>query len=112
MDDELFQQVHRCQDIEGVSPAKEAFSFKDRRAEKILQSITLKGESRYQIGLLWKDNVDLPNNRWVAERQFSGLEQCLETDSNWKQLNHKTIDDDLAKGYIIRVPPNDSIVNK
>ena len=114
MDDELFQQVHRWmrQDIEGVSSAKKAFSSNDRRAEKILQSTTTKVEGRYQIGLLWKENVDLPNNRWVAERQLSGLEQRLEKDSNLKQLYQKTIDDDLAKGYIVRVPPNDTTVKK
>ena len=114
LDDELFQQVHRWmrQDIEGVSSAKKAFSSNDRRAEKNLQSTTTKVEGRYQIGLLWKENVDLPNNRWVAERQLSGLEQRLEKDSNLKQLYQKTIDDDLAKGYIVRVPPNDTTVKK
>ena len=114
MNDELFQQNHRWmrQDIEGVSSAKKVFSSNDRRAEKILQSTTTKVEGRYQIGLLWKENVDLPNNRWVAERQLSGLEQRLEQDSNLKQLYQKTVDDDLAKGYIVRVPPNDTTVKK
>ena len=101
-----------CQDIEGVSSAKKAFSSNDRRPEKILQSTTTKVEGRYQIGLLWKDNVDLPNYRWVGERQLSGLEHCLEKDSNLKPLYQKTINDYLAKSYIVQVLPNYTTVKK
>ena len=54
----------------------------------------------------------MPNNRWVVERQLSSLEKRLEKDSNLKQLFQKTIDDHLARGYIVQVPPNDTTVKK
>ena len=112
MDDKLFQEVHSWmrQDTEGVSSTKKAISANDRRAERIFQSRTTKIDGRYHIGLPWNENVDLPINRWVAERQLSSLDQRLEKDSNLKELYQKTID--VARGYIVQVPPNDTIVKK
>ena len=114
LDDELFHQVQNWMrlDNEGVSSTKKAFSANDRRAEKILQSTTTKIGDRYQIGLLWKPNVDLPNNRWVAERQLRTLEQRLQKDPTLKEQYKKTIDDDLAKGYIVEVPTVDATLKK
>ena len=91
---------------------KKAFSANDRRAENILQSTTTKVGDRYQIGLLWKPNVDLHNNRWVAERQLRTLEQRLQKDPTLKEHYKKTIDDDLAKGYIVEVPTVDATLKK
>ena len=103
LDDEHFHQVQNWMrlDNEGVSSTKKAFSANDRRAENILQSTTTKVGDRYQIGLLRKPNVDLPNNRWVAERQLRTLEQRLQKDPTLKEQYKKTIDDDLANGYIV-----------
>ena len=110
LDDELFHQVQNWirLDNEGVSLTKKAFSANDRRAENILQSTTTKVGDRYQISLLWKPNVDLPKNRWVAERQLRTLEQRLQKDPTLKEQYKKTIDDDLAKGYIVEVPTVDA----
>ena len=99
-------------DNEGVSSTKKGFSDNDRRAENILQSTTTKVGDRDQIGLLWKPNVDLPNNRWVAKRQLRSLEQRLQKDPTLKEQYKKTIDDDLAKCYIAEVPTVDATLKK
>ena len=33
----------------------------------------------YEVGLLWKENAKLPNNRWLAEKQLKNLKAKLST---------------------------------
>ena len=60
----------------------------------------------------WEPNVDLPNNQWVAERQRRTLDKRLQKDPTLKEQYKKTIDDDLAKGYIVQVPTVDATSKK
>ena len=55
-------------------------------ALKILESTTKLVNGHYEIGLLWNDDVKLPNNRIVAELQLKSLQQLPNKDPHLKNL--------------------------
>ena len=54
----------------GIGSSKRAMSKKDEKAQQILELTTNFSDGHYEIGLLWKENAKLPNNRWLAEEQL------------------------------------------
>ena len=57
----------------GIASMKKALSKNDEKALEILQSTTRVKDGHYKVGLLWKENAKLPNNRWLAEKQLKQL---------------------------------------
>ena len=72
LDNELFTKVQQWMKIEnyGIGSSKRAMSKKDEKAQQILELTTNFSDGHYKIGLLWKENAKLPNNRWLAEKQL------------------------------------------
>ena len=61
--------------------------------------------------MLWSDdNIVLPNNYYTSVVQLKSLEKRLDKDTELKAQYTKTINDDIEKGYVIRV--NDFSVEK
>ena len=75
MDEQMFQMVPDWMKIEnlGMASPKKAMSKNDKRALEILENKTQLIDGHYQVGLLWKKNSKLPNNRWLAEKQLDQL---------------------------------------
>ena len=65
LDNELFTKVQQWMKIEnyGIASSKRAMSKNDEKAPQILESTTNFSDGHYEIGLLWKENAKLPNNR-------------------------------------------------
>ena len=89
MDNSMFKLVSDWMKIEnlGIASSKKAMSKNDKRALDILESTTELVNGHYEVGLLWKENADLSNNRWLAEKQFY-------------QLNKKTFKQSRIKAKI------------
>ena len=72
----------------------------DTRALKILNDTVRHTGERYEIGLLWKEKVNLENNYPVAKAQIQSLEKKLSKDQLLKEMYQKTLDTDIEKGYV------------
>ncbi|XP_075253200.1 uncharacterized protein LOC142345001 [Convolutriloba macropyga] len=80
----------------------------DHRATEILEQSTVHNEGRYHVGTLWSsDEVNLPNNFISAMVQFKPLEKRLSKDPVLYMRYAQTFQDDLDKGYVIRVESRD-----
>ena len=75
-------------------------SVEDKKALEILESTTKHTGDRYETALLWKeDDVTLPKNRVVAEKQFFSLERRLARNEELATAYRDTIESDLRNGY-------------
>ena len=84
MDNSMFRLVSDWMKIEnlGIASSKKAMSKNDKRAPDILESTTKLVNGHYEVGFLWKENADLPNNRWLAEEQLYQLNKNFQTIQN------------------------------
>ena len=69
----------------GIASSKKAMSKNDKRALDILENTTKLVNGHYEVGLLWKENADLPNNRWLAEKQLHQLNNKFSNNPELKQ---------------------------
>jgi hypothetical protein len=76
-------------------------SREDERVIKLLDDTTQFVDGRYEVGLIWKDpNVNLPNNKVVAERRLRSLERRLHHDPLLSIKYRQTINNDIEKGHV------------
>ena len=79
-------------------------SVEDKKALEIIESTTKHTGDRYETALLWKeDDVTLPNNRVVAEKQLFSLERRLARNEELATAYRDTIESDLRNGYAKRL---------
>ena len=55
---------------------------------------------RYEVGLTWKENVELQNNYPVAKAQLKSLHSRLSKDETLRIKYQETLQTDLEKGYV------------
>ena len=104
---ELSAQVQNWWAIESYGSTVDVTSRskEDKRAIEILESTTKHDGDRYEVGMLWsEDHADLPNNYGAAMGQFKSLEVRLNKDSHLKARYKESINKDLIKGYVRKVP--------
>ena len=79
-------------------------STSDARAHDILENTTVHNGKRYNVGKLRaEDNIELPNNYFSALVQLKSLEKRLAKDQTFKEKHSNTLNEDLDKGYVVRV---------
>ena len=107
LDNELFTKVQDWVKIEnyGIASKKKALSKNDEKALEILQSTTRFKDGHYEVGLLWKENAKLPNNRWLAEKQLKQLKAKLSTKPVLREKYEETLQKDLQNGYVVKIDP-------
>ena len=105
VDNSMFMLVSDWMKIEnlGIASSKKAMSKNDKRALDILESTTKLVNGHYEVGLLWKENADLPNNRWLAETQLYQLNKQLSNNLELKQKYEETLEKDLKNGYVKKI---------
>ena len=54
-----------------VKEGRKPLTAEDQQALSILENTTKLVDGRNEVGLLWKNEVSLPNNKWVAQKQMS-----------------------------------------
>ena len=109
MDEQMFKMVTDWMKNEnlGIASPKKAMSKNDKRALEILENTTQLIDGHYQVGLLWKENAKLPNNRWLAEKQLYQLNEKLSKNSQLKQMYEETLEKDLLNGHVSKVYSDD-----
>ena len=109
-DSELATQIKSWYDMESYGAVKQVDprSASDHRATATLEQSTVHNEGRYHVGMLWSsDEVKLPNNFFSAMVQFKSLEKRLGKDPVLYKRYAQTIQDNLDKGYVIKVESRD-----
>ena len=95
-------------DANGISSDRTSMSQDDKDAIKILEATTKQlPNSHYEIGMLWKRNSQLTNNRWLATKQLHSLVNRLRRDPQMHAKYQETITTDIDKGYVVEVNPDD-----
>ena len=104
---DLYPQVSNWVEFDTTGVNEEVYSYsqEDKMGFKILESTTKLNYGPCKTGLLWNDDVKLPNNRVVADLQLGSLQQRLNEDPYLKNLYQETIDSDVDKGNITEVYP-------
>ena len=91
-------------DIEsyGIKPKDDIniMTVNNKRAMEILQKTTTKYEYHYAVGLLWKEDVVLPNNKPLAVSRLDNLEKKFGKDQKIKQMHTETMNDYIAECYV------------
>ena len=87
IDKSMFKLVSDWMKIEnlGIASSKKAMSKNDKRALDILENITKPVNGHHEVRLLWNENADLPNDRWLAEKHFHQLNNKLSNHPELKQ---------------------------
>ena len=80
----LFSDWKKIENL-GIASSKRAMSKNDKRALDTLENTTKLVNGHYEVGLLWKENADLPNNRWLAEKQLHQLNNKLSNNPELKK---------------------------
>ena len=75
----------------GIASSKRAMSKNDEKALQILDLTTKFFDGHYEIGLLWKENAKLPNNRWLSEKQLKQLNKKLSTKPDLQSKYEETL---------------------
>ena len=107
-DDSLAAQLHSWWDIESYAASRsvDPRAKSDRRAVELLESTTRHNGTRYEVGMLWADSdAPLPNNYYAALAQFKSLSNRLDKDPPLRERYARTISDDLAKGFVVKLTP-------
>ena len=84
----------------------------DERAQEILQKTCNKVDGRHETGLLWRDDSQLHNNRFYAERHLASLLLRLNKTPVLKTTYEAGIESDITKGYIRKVRPEVKNITK
>ena len=95
---------------ERVIDDKREWSHEDNLFMKKMDSSCKMVEGHYQIGLPFKNEVNLPNNSIMALRRLKSLERKLKSDQQFHHDYNQFISKVLDKGYAEKVPPSE--VNK
>ncbi|XP_030386687.1 uncharacterized protein LOC115633383 [Scaptodrosophila lebanonensis] len=77
------------------------------RAREILCDTTIQVDNRFQIGLLWKENVQLPNSYKMAERRLLGIEKKMQRDEIYAEKYRNEMNKYLEKGYARKLMPEE-----
>ena len=89
------------QDNAGTEPEEPKRISKDRDlALDIFQMTIRHNGTRYEIGLWWKNNVQLLSNYTVAKAQLSSLQRRLSKANQLSVLYDATLQTDIEKGYV------------
>ena len=72
----------------------------DKKALQIFEDTVKHNGERYEIGLPWKQNIQLPNNYFLAKAQLRSLEKRLNEDKQLADTYSSLIQNDIVKGHV------------
>ena len=105
-EDKLASQLSKWWDIESYAFNCDVtgHSKDEQRATKTLEQTTRFTGERYEVGLLWREDVvKLPNNFYSAMGQLRSLEKRLQKDDTLQQRYQETIHTDVKAGYVRKI---------
>ena len=95
--------LHLFWTCEGTSTTKASpntINQEDKKALQILEDAVKHSGERYEIGLPWKQNIQLPNNYFLAKAQLRSLEKRLNEDRQLADTYNSLVQNDIVKGYV------------
>ncbi|XP_062538743.1 uncharacterized protein LOC134207018 [Armigeres subalbatus] len=101
-DEALHEAVKEFFAVEGVGarPTEIALTKEEERALTIMEATTRRIGNHFETGLIWKeDQVEFPNNYYMAVRRLECLERRMDRDAGLKENLHRQIREYEAKGY-------------
>ena len=110
-EDDLHHCVQRIWDqdfMTNPSDRDEAPSIEDQRCYEKLESETTFADGKYQVPMLWKKDITLPNNRTVAEKRFDQLQNKLRREPNLQRLYNQKMTTYLDTGYARKMTPEEA----
>ena len=103
-DDKVSELVSSWWRLESQATSRElAPSKDDQRALTILEKTTKHVDGRYEVGLLWKENVALPKNYAAAVSHFIKTKERLDKDEKLFELYSKIFFHDFERGFIRKI---------
>ena len=98
-DDKLANQLSKWWDVEAYASNCDVtgLSKEEQRAIKTLQQLTRFNGERYEVGVLWREEVKLPNNF------YSAIEAAQVPRTTLRKRYQETIDTDVSAGHVRKV---------
>ncbi|XP_077968809.1 uncharacterized protein LOC120340131 [Styela clava] len=88
-------------------------SIEDKQALKIMNDSICKVNGRYQVKIPWRSSdIELPDNKQVAERRFENLQRRCVKDSGYYEKYKAKMDEYISKGYASKIEDQDLIHKK
>ncbi|XP_017484227.1 PREDICTED: uncharacterized protein LOC108372923 [Rhagoletis zephyria] len=98
--DELVKNFIISDDLSASPTVKHVEPQEEVRARAILENTTVRIGDRFETGLLWRTDEDIPEyTRGMAERRLLALERRFKCNAELKHEYIKTMRHYLAKGY-------------
>ena len=110
-DENLHQSVKRLWDqdfMTNPSDRDEAPSIEDQRCYEKMESETTFNNGKYEVPMLWKKEITLPNNRSVAEKRFNQLQARLRREPTLRELYEGSMVKYLESGYARKMSPDEA----
>ena len=103
LNQQLEEQFNRDFPEREIDSRKE-MSVEDKRfLQKVSESIQFR-DGQYEVGLPFKSDIELPDNKSSAAQRMEGLRRRFERDAEYRQMYTDNMEALVAKGYVERVP--------
>ncbi|CAL8128513.1 unnamed protein product [Orchesella dallaii] len=102
-DQKLHDLVKRSFEIDAIGISMDSSNLKskeEKRAESMMEQLTVREGNRFKTGLLWKEDFpSLPNNYSTALKRLQHIEKKMDGNSDFRQQYTEKINSYLEKGY-------------
>ena len=96
----MLQLFWTCEGTKTTKASPNTVNQEDKKALKIFEDTVKHNGERYEIGLPWKQNIQLSNNYFLAKAQLRSLEKRLNEDKQLANTHSSLIENDIVKGYV------------
>ena len=100
LDEDMPQLFWTCEGTSTTKASPKTINQEDKKALQIVEDTLKHNGERYEIGLPWKQNTQLPNNYFLAKAQLRSLEKRLNEDRQLADTYNSLIQNDIVKGYV------------
>ena len=100
LDEDMLQLFWTCEGTRTTKASPNTVNQEDKKALQIFEDTVKHNGERYEIGLPWKQNIQLPDNYFLAKAQLRSLEKRLNEDKQLADTYSSLIQNDIEKGYV------------
>ena len=100
LNEDMLQLFWTCERTSTTKASPNTINQEDKKALQIFEDTVKHNGERYAIGLPWKQNVELPNNYFLAKAQLRSLVKRLNEDRQLADTYNTLIQNDIVKGYV------------
>ncbi|XP_075265931.1 uncharacterized protein LOC142358417 [Convolutriloba macropyga] len=97
LDEDLLQFFWTCEGMNSSKTTPNTMNQENKKALQIFEDTVKHNGERFEIGLPWKDKVELPNNYFLLRTQLRSLEKRLNQDKQLAYTYNSLIQNDILK---------------